>query len=201
KSLVIGAALVSFPRPYSLNRNTKVLRDISPALVGVLPRQLYALAKRLWLVLKHLVSLSPVTANPSYPPAIIRKYFLLRNSKYPLRTGVDYANSVCYGRGKVNHVFLRIPKGWLWVVSRKRPLSEIRKERKLTQEDIAKHVNLTRQAVSAWEKGKALPDVVTGIAIAEFLNVSVYEIDWTPKSLEVHPKHADKRNTESNAVA
>ena len=86
-------------------------------------------------------------------------------------------------------------------MSRKRPLSEIRKERKLTQEDIAKHVNLTRQAVSAWEKGKALPDVVTGIAIAEFLNVSVYEIDWTPKSLEVHPKHADKRNTESNAVA
>jgi len=81
-------------------------------------------------------------------------------------------------------------------------LSEIRKERKVTQQDIARHVNLTRQAVSAWEKGKALPDVLTGIAIAEFLNVSVYEIDWLPNTPEVNPQHVHhKRNAESNAVA
>ena len=86
-------------------------------------------------------------------------------------------------------------------MTRKRPLSEIRKERNVTQQDIADHLNVTRQAVSAWERGKALPDILTGIAVADFLRVSVYEIDWFLKNSEVHPKHADKRTTESNAVA
>ena len=71
------------------------------------------------------------------------------------------------------------------MVTRKRPLPEIRKERNVTQQDIADYVNVTRQAVSAWENGKALPDILTGIAVADFLRVSVYEIDWFPKSSEV----------------
>ena len=48
-----------------------------------------------------------------------------------------------------------------------------RKERKFTQEQLAEKLNVTRQAVSNWENGKAQPDVETLGQLAECLGVSV----------------------------
>ena len=38
-------------------------------------------------------------------------------------------------------------------------LKECRKQRQWTQEDLARQLNVTRQAVSNWERDKTLPDV------------------------------------------
>lgn len=51
-------------------------------------------------------------------------------------------------------------------------ISTLRKERKLTQEELAKHVGVTVQAVSKWECG-GNPDIELLPKIADFFNVSL----------------------------
>ena len=51
-----------------------------------------------------------------------------------------------------------------------------RKERGLTQEELAIRVNVVRQTVSKWEKGLSVPDADMLQQIAEVLEVSVSQI-------------------------
>lgn len=51
-------------------------------------------------------------------------------------------------------------------------IKELRKEKKLTQTDLAKGVHVTQQTVTAWESGRAVPNANTLDALANFLNVS-----------------------------
>ena len=44
---------------------------------------------------------------------------------------------------------------------------EIRKQRKMTQEDFAKLFHVTRQTVSNWENEKSYPDIKTLVEISE----------------------------------
>lgn len=55
-------------------------------------------------------------------------------------------------------------------------IRRIRTERHMTQEQLAEKLFVTRQAVSAWETGKAQPDVETLEQIAEALGVEVTEV-------------------------
>lgn len=55
-------------------------------------------------------------------------------------------------------------------------IRRIRTERRMTQEQLAEKLYVTRQAVSAWETGKAQPDVETLAQIAEALGVEVTEV-------------------------
>ena len=55
-------------------------------------------------------------------------------------------------------------------------IRRIRTERHMTQEQLAEKLFVTRQAVSAWETGKALPDVETLKRIAEALEAEVTEV-------------------------
>lgn len=43
----------------------------------------------------------------------------------------------------------------------------------LTQEQIAEHIGVSRQAVAKWEKGETLPDIDSCIRLADLFNVSV----------------------------
>lgn len=52
-------------------------------------------------------------------------------------------------------------------------LSTLRKERKLTQLEIAEKFNYSDKAVSKWEKGDTLPDVETLSALADFYGVTL----------------------------
>lgn len=62
-------------------------------------------------------------------------------------------------------------------------IKRLRTARHLTQEDLAEKLFVTRQAVSAWETGKALPDVETLECIAAALNADVTEVIYgTPQS-------------------
>lgn len=55
-------------------------------------------------------------------------------------------------------------------------IRRLRGARGLTQEELAERLFVTRQAVSAWETGKALPDVETLRRIAEALDAEVTEL-------------------------
>jgi len=55
-------------------------------------------------------------------------------------------------------------------------IRRIRTERHMTQEQLAEKLFVTRQAVSAWETGKAQPDVETLERIATALEVNVTEV-------------------------
>lgn len=55
-------------------------------------------------------------------------------------------------------------------------LRELRKEKGLTQEQLAEQLNTTNRSVSRWETGNTLPDISILIELAEFYDVDVSEL-------------------------
>lgn len=55
-------------------------------------------------------------------------------------------------------------------------LTQLRKSFKLTQDDIAAKVFVSRQAVSKWERGETTPDVDTLLALSAMYSVSVDDL-------------------------
>jgi len=55
-------------------------------------------------------------------------------------------------------------------------LADLRKEKNLTQNDVAQLLNISPQAVSKWERGESLPDIQTLIYISKLYSVSIDEI-------------------------
>lgn len=53
-----------------------------------------------------------------------------------------------------------------------RNISELRKESKMTQTDLANQLNYSDKAVSRWERGDTLPDIDTLCKICELFGVS-----------------------------
>ncbi len=51
-------------------------------------------------------------------------------------------------------------------------IKELRKERNITQEELAEAINVTPQAISKWENSIGLPDISQVIPLATFFNVS-----------------------------
>ncbi|MCM1307051.1 MAG: helix-turn-helix transcriptional regulator [Butyrivibrio sp.] len=52
-------------------------------------------------------------------------------------------------------------------------LSVLRKQSGLTQEQLAEELNVSRQAVSKWERGEAVPDLNILIALADFYDIDL----------------------------
>ena len=52
-------------------------------------------------------------------------------------------------------------------------LAELRKEKKLTQLELADHFNYSDKTVSKWEKGDILPDIETLYQLCEFYGVTL----------------------------
>ena len=50
-------------------------------------------------------------------------------------------------------------------------IATLRKEKKMTQSDLAQKMNVTDKAVSKWERGISLPDVETISKLADVLEV------------------------------
>lgn len=55
-------------------------------------------------------------------------------------------------------------------------IKKIRKNKRVTQEELAVKVNVVRQTVSKWEKGLSVPDAEALQRIADALDVSVEEL-------------------------
>lgn len=55
-------------------------------------------------------------------------------------------------------------------------LKKLRKEKNLTQEQLAEQLNVSGRTVSRWETGINMPDISILVNLAEFYNVSIPEI-------------------------
>lgn len=55
-------------------------------------------------------------------------------------------------------------------------IREYRKQRKWTQEELAKRLGVERSAVAKWESGKSQPQAARLVALAEIFGCSVDEI-------------------------
>lgn len=55
-------------------------------------------------------------------------------------------------------------------------ITELRKEKGLTQKQLADSLNVTDKAVSKWERGLSFPDISMLEPISELLGVSIMEI-------------------------
>lgn len=52
-------------------------------------------------------------------------------------------------------------------------ISSYRKERNMSQEELAALLNVSRQTISKWETGDTLPDVYNAVALAKMFHVSL----------------------------
>jgi transcriptional regulator with XRE-family HTH domain len=52
----------------------------------------------------------------------------------------------------------------------------LREEKKLTQEELAGKVFVTRQAISSWEKGQSFPDIDNVVSLCETFQVSLEDL-------------------------
>ena len=62
-------------------------------------------------------------------------------------------------------------------------LAQTRRERGLTQEELAARLFITRQAVSRWERGETLPEVETLQALSKLFGVSINTLLGSPRTL------------------
>ena len=62
-------------------------------------------------------------------------------------------------------------------------IASYRKSRGLTQAKLAEQVNYTDKAVSKWERGESVPDVMTLVALARQFGVTVDELVRDPNEL------------------
>lgn len=85
-------------------------------------------------------------------------------------------------------------------------LKELRKNKGLTQEQIAERFNTSSRTISRWETGAYMPDISMLVEIAEFYEVDVREIidgerkndNMNSEVKEVAVKMADYSETEKN---
>lgn len=55
-------------------------------------------------------------------------------------------------------------------------LIELRKNKKLSQEQLAEEINVTRQTISNWENGKFYPDIDALVRISKYFNISLDDL-------------------------
>ena len=61
----------------------------------------------------------------------------------------------------------------------------LRQERGISQADLARRLDVSRQAVSKWEKGQSSPDTVKLIQLAELFDV---EVEYLATGIKPEPK-------------
>lgn len=83
-------------------------------------------------------------------------------------------------------------------------LKELRKEKELTQEELAERFRVSNRTISRWETGTNLPDISLLVEIAEFFDVSIPEIingerkemNMTQETVETAAKMAEYSGNE-----
>ena len=71
--------------------------------------------------------------------------------------------------------------------------TKLRKEKGLTQEDIANRVNISAQAVSKWENDISMPDITVLILLADIFDISLDELLGRNKNQDVKLINEDNK--------
>lgn len=67
----------------------------------------------------------------------------------------------------------------------KERLAEVRMEHRLTQEELADKIGVTRQSISKWERGVISPSAINLIALGKFYGISLdVLVDGEPPAVE-----------------
>lgn len=88
-------------------------------------------------------------------------------------------------------------------------LKELRKEKNLTQEQLAEKLNVSGRTISRWETGSNMPDISLAVELSEFYQVSIPEIingerkseKMNQETKEIALKMAEYSNHEVKAKA
>lgn len=76
-------------------------------------------------------------------------------------------------------------------------MTKCRKEKGLTQEDIASKFGITSQSVCKWESGKTAPDITLLIKLSEILDVEVHELLLGEKDNSSGKNDRDDKNNQT----
>ena len=73
----------------------------------------------------------------------------------------------------------------MFIMELSEKLQELRKEKGLTQEELAEALFVSRTAISKWESGRGVPNIESLKAISKFFSVSIDELlsgeeKWIP---------------------
>lgn len=75
-------------------------------------------------------------------------------------------------------------------------LQQLRKQKGLTQEELAEYLHVSRTAVSKWESGRGFPNIESVKAIAKFFNVTLDELLSGEEILSIaESDHKEKQKT------
>lgn len=70
-------------------------------------------------------------------------------------------------------------------------LKELRKNHKMTQEEVSEKIHVSRQTLSNWETGKHYPDLQSLLYLCELYNITLYEL--LNEDIELIQKKVTKR--------
>lgn len=74
-------------------------------------------------------------------------------------------------------------------------IAACRKEKNLTQMQLAEKLNITNRAVSKWETGKSCPDVSIMMKLCDILGITVNELLSAERiSMENYPKKSRRKS-------
>ena len=86
-------------------------------------------------------------------------------------------------------------------------ISKARKDKNMTQKDLANMLHITDKAISKWERGISIPDISLLIPISNILDISVYELlggemkeDLSKNEVEEVVKTSVKKGVEDNKL-
>ena len=81
-------------------------------------------------------------------------------------------------------------------------LAELRKQKGLSQEELADKLQVSRQAISKWERGEASPDTDNLIELAKIYNISLDELVGlsTEKKAEEKEPQKDQITIDDNGI-
>lgn len=80
-------------------------------------------------------------------------------------------------------------------------LKDAREAKGLSQNYVAEHLNITRQAISKWENGKSMPDLENLIILSTLYEISLDELlGRTPSPEETHEPQSSSANTPSSPI-
>ena len=80
-------------------------------------------------------------------------------------------------------------------------IAAYRKKAGLTQAGLAEKLNYSDKAVSKWERGESIPDVLTLMQLAEQFEITVNDLLVDPNELPVNPGKLEKAMTQVSEKA
>lgn len=80
-------------------------------------------------------------------------------------------------------------------------IAQMRKEKNMTQKELAEHLHITDKAVSKWERGLSCPDITLLTAIADILGVTTSELLNGAKEEVVSPTDKNMDKTVDKALS